>query len=588
MNDIFHFIFDVQIADAGDISILNTGWKLSMKYIRTNILKVLKNVNFFKPFYGTSVKIVAPEEVGPDDLPEYDFEDQNLKLSMTLKRYFYRDREERELYRDSIFNMATSIQYFVMRMIVENYIKRGFHNTVKAFKNSDNFLLKHNRNEFGKLNDNFDFDLSAFVNQTGCAMKPLILVANTHGYEVSNVVQNDILSSGGVNLLKSTVQRGQYFRLAAFDLVPKSTGLTSKMLCNVHQHDGKNFKLQSSRDIRVYDFHKHEYCTISFLDCVKNCFRFDEDGGLSEVHTSKEVVDDIFKFNQGEDVAHTWINVCGKYLDELVLSAVVESMMCAFRKVGFEDESQLKKLCSSMLPEASVSSLTNPNLDSIAHFSSILSTWGSVKRVCAIAFLNSRICRQNIISMHKWGAFVPVDFIVFRPWEEFDTNSMLIFNTTPIKSKVRIRDSNKSTVFVEEHHVNYSLNFDIDLNLDDDSKLPILYQDVEYFLRGGANTEFINTHDIAEIRENGGLKRGERSLIACMVPITKTLPNVLEIVNTGSDKRYWCGLDFYTKVLDIPKHCKFSTVDDRVNHFGQNEIIKCNATCTSGFYHMGI
>lgn len=548
-------LFDVPILLTPN-AICKIKWENAKEYVLENIIDVLQKV-FLQNRCQAGINFeyhVEPNRISKDD----HLITKSFKL--TIKKDFHKNPNELQQYYTNIYQISESLFESLEITLLENYLWRCYVN-----HEATHMTLFHSLTSktFGVLN-RVDYDISKFIKDI--AKVPLdrtIWVSNLHGQEMLNVWECPVL--------RACVQRGSLVRVTSPVFSTKSFFGNLMSVWSLREEPSKS---------KLFNYSKNRAEAISFLDCLKHCFRFNTTeneamGELNAYHENVNIKNDIFKFNNGKSVAKVWIHVEDRFLDETCIRKVVATFFHAYgRHFGHfknYDETKIIQLCNKIFvyrmncSELNESS-TQKHLD-------VVSKLENHEKLVALHFLYSEICLQNIENMLREFIFIPFEFMVLRPWEEFDTNSMLVFKDDRIENHISFFEKYSIVAREDVDMVSLKFSFKMSAEAHMANRSPKLYLDYEYFLRGGANNEFINNHDKLIIQKHGGLFRSDRSLVACLVPVIHNQQDYPKIIHMHC--RTWDSSEFYNELF------QFSGGYDRANQFGQTQILKPNTICVT-------
>jgi hypothetical protein len=206
----------------------------------------------------------------------------------------------------------------------------------------------------------------------------------------------------------------------------------------------------------------------------------------------------------------------------------------------------------------------------------------------AFLFLYSKITKKNILSMHANNVYVPIDFILARPYMTYQTSSAIIMKSG--------RATGETLVSQER--------FQMTTNVAD----RMLYANVMYYgkaivknprnvvvapnvfiqnYKWGTNTQFIKQDGLRVIQENGGLtKHSYQSILSFATKVNDevTSKNVIDIRGMNKDLRMdensYATAEYYNALLNIAPE---SIVSPWTNHQDyENETFDPNTICMLG------
>lgn len=566
MEDEISSIFQVDLVDLNAIheqrNHLEALIRGGMPTYVNNILGIIRNTQF--PMSSLTTKVI-PSMACDSRLNRY------LHVEgVDTPLLFFKNPKQRQEYRASVVSTAHDIS----RTILHNYIVHLFEHSLREHRTNDKFLC-HHFSMFSMLNHS-DYDVGAFMSKL-CKLnetlgrkvgskQPMgfdsitrlsdvsnstLYMADTHGLEQDGrrlgVTIDKFIKPG---MLKSVVQRGECHHFSIY-------GHTSSSDASLFRRYVSGHNVGVSGTHRVYklvDGVTHKSRTITMKDCLEHCFRFDSNGNLDESHSDGRIKNDMFKFDDGRCVAESWLDVDSWHIPPDVFDMVVSSLCVAVYGSGSRffnalNSHEVNARLDSILPVRleCIRNDNTPNQASIEYYTNKLVRMDSQSRKVASAFLNSRICLKNLLSMMDHDICLPFDFLVFRPWIEYYSKSFVFLNNKQ-DATLEIKLSSYKCDIGEEH---FNTSFDISYgfqrwNMDK----TFFAENVETVLRGGCSTEFITREDLDDIRKHGGLSNCERSVMVSLVPCIKTkdLPRYIDIRGHHRMTPYCCYVGAqYTK-----------------------------------------
>mmetsp|Transcript_13143 Transcript_13143/g.28483 ORF Transcript_13143/g.28483 Transcript_13143/m.28483 type:complete len:356 (-) Transcript_13143:249-1316(-) len=327
-------------------------------------------------------------------------------------------------------------------------------------------------------------------------------------------------------------------------------------------------------------------------------------------------IDDIFTFRDMSEtnkwhVVHTWFDVDIKYMDAKMFTSMIDVFVEIVKYNGYRTNHDVERTMNMLLSQ-SKSGEGCTNVANISYYTKLLDDMNSLRRKVSWMFLTSPITCDNLSNMCVNRIPLPFDLLVFRPWMEYDTHSIIactradeMTDTTAVVT-VNITDEMDALVryidrpdsvmpeFALDYHVSIP---HVPANTASASKYmhSRVLEIVKVGIRGGGGTRFINRReDLEKIRANGGLERACNSLVACLVPRT---PN--SSTSTSSSDAYgpfvdirgshpmvnscgYPGSETYRMLLGIPMvhdHIDDLGAGKRLEAYGRSDVACFNTIC---------
>lgn len=542
---ILHSLFDVSFVDTKNVTIRDSGWKEALNIIRENILKV---INFYWTPPVSYVDFIKKETIMN---PDYEFELRyGHPNSIQLDMEFYKKINEKINYQNIIKDIGMQIATDLKSVAIDKFYAIGKQNNLNAD------LIPHISKEwydtlglFNKVNYDFCDFCNAVSTRTRLRFNSgeeaiyTVLAPKNHGVNVEPGIRTTVVTIP--DKLTKVLQFGEYFQMRLWESTKEDEDtIFSSFWNSVKELGNASYSVSSlscasptktpnlinkdhvysNRDIFVYDMTKHCYNRVSFLECIKNCFRFNkETGHLSDRHFDAFIEEDLFKFrdvNGNLHVAQTWIEVEEKYISEEVLNLVVTSIINYVEQKGFRNHDEMIVILEELFPTRSETTLNTGcrNITSMGRYMNMLDRVGGVRRIVMLMFLNSTISLNNMINMVKNNITIPIDFILCRPWMEFNSSTFLFFKNNEPLTRLNIKEiPNLQNIVkdVDKKLVIPELSVEVDVEVLRPEHI-MAYEDVELFQRGGVSTQLIDLNMKIEA------EMAEKSIIPMMIPVTET------------------------------------------------------------------
>jgi len=230
------------------------------------------------------------------------------------------------------------------------------------------------------------------------------------------------------------------------------------------------------------------------------------------------------------------------------------------------------------------------NENSRDHWSTYLEKKNEVERLIAYTFLMSEITRENMKSMDRKDFYVPVDFVLMRPWMTYNVSSAIVMKAGAETGETVIGDqkfeltSNVSDRTIYGNYYYYSSSF-----VKKDRSVivaPSIF--IQNYIKGN-NTTFVTSNQIDLIRSESGLLEDHRSLVAVMTRVNDPVAdsNVLDIrghreglTPPNERKSFYSTAQYYNSLFNIES----SALDDPVTQWQDYEeiSIRANSICFLG------
>jgi len=190
-----------------------------------------------------------------------------------------------------------------------------------------------------------------------------------------------------------------------------------------------------------------------------------------------------------------------------------------------------------------------------------LASKNSVDRVIAFMFLTSTITKRNMIGFDKNDFYVPVDFVLCRPYMTYNVSSVIVMKAgtetgeTLIGSQKFEMTTNIGTRMMYGNYFYYGKA--VVKRLQNVIVAPSVF--IQQYVKGN-NTTFVGEAELGEIHEVSGLLDSEKSILAFMTkvddPVTDS--NLLDIRGNHpllacpkQKQTYYATAPYYRRVLDI-------------------------------------
>lgn len=540
-SDVLRNLFNVNIESIDKIEFNEETIPTILQTIKENVLKLVETKGF-KPLNRVhcSVSDLVQDRVflfkattNPINSRSKVLEDEcsgnYTSRSFLISNNFFQSVEGRVQYQHYISENAKILNSVIRQSILKSLIVSGLmQNRAHGFVN----YMQEYRRWFGKFNE-LEHDLDDFhtlITQEHKNLKTNSqwLLPTTHDQvvEIKGVEIVECKVGLGITeapILKSVVQLGSYYCLLGYEAL-KNVATFEKYGSSWWWWSHTEKCTSDFRDIQIKHKLTKNWETLTWLDCLHESMRFDEYGKLCKVHLSQCIKRDMFKFSDDDrnlHVVQTWSEVELEYLSDDVLHCVCYSLIKCVDCTGPTTIDEIINRVGNLLPVRLVNrkGLHCRNVKNLQYYTQKMGKMFGIFKNVMLMFLNSNVCLQNMVAMHNAGAFVPVDFIVASPWEEYETNSFLFKKNDATQVFVNIH-SQKETDKIFTYKTNffspqYSLSYSVVTN-----EQVVIKEDVEVFVRGGCSTKFISKEkDLQIIQTSGGLEKTTRSLMSFMIPV---------------------------------------------------------------------
>jgi hypothetical protein len=432
--------------------------------------------------------------------------------------------------------------------------------------------------------------------------------------------------------------------------VPKQIGEFYPMMTRDAVEDGGSFETyhHKQRNIYMYDENLDRIVRVDYINAMENCLRFNKNGNLDPHH--HKGVSDLFTHGADFDPTDYWgqmtdewltvetvanvvttiknrildrrelethlsalvLNLTGDgpqlppakiqevkqgwdkiyaTLKDAYLSTMSTELPNSLKRDGlFKVVTNIDYAANLILPSPNVELCPTAQLDpNFARF--LQSPRSPLDKILTFLFLLTPINLPNIKSMHKNNIYIPVDFVLARPYMTYATSSVII---------LKLGSETGETCIAQE-------KFQMTTNVAD----RMLYANIFYYSKAilrnprnviiapnvfiqnymhGTTTEFITDSPngaLREIHENGGLmtRRTSESILAFATKVNDPIhkSNAIDIRGENKDmpslKKYATAA-FYRQRLNIPDE---SVANLWTNHQDyENGTFDANTICMLG------
>mmetsp|Transcript_36606 Transcript_36606/g.59040 ORF Transcript_36606/g.59040 Transcript_36606/m.59040 type:complete len:248 (-) Transcript_36606:133-876(-) len=123
-------------------------------------------------------------------------------------------------------------------------------------------------------------------------------------------------------------------------------------------------------------------------------------------------------------VVHTWFDVDIKYMDAKMFTSMIDVFVEIVKYNGYRTNHDVERTMNMLLSQ-SKSGEGCTNVANISYYTKLLDDMNSLRRKVSWMFLTSPITCDNLSNMCVNRIPLPFDLLVFRPWMEYDTHSII-------------------------------------------------------------------------------------------------------------------------------------------------------------------
>jgi hypothetical protein len=174
-----------------------------------------------------------------------------------------------------------------------------------------------------------------------------------------------------------------------------------------------------------------------------------------------------------------------------------------------------------------------------------------VESIVAFMFLTSKINRQNMLSWARKDFYLPVDFLLTRPYMTYDVSSAIVMKAGTDTGETIIGDQKFEMTSNIGDRTMYGNYFYYSKAIVKKDRNVIVAPNVfiQNYIKGN-NCTFVTMDDVSRIREYSGLLDGTRSILAFMIPVNDQVDSVNAIDirgrRDGMTTRQDCAYFFQT------------------------------------------
>ena len=212
------------------------------------------------------------------------------------------------------------------------------------------------------------------------------------------------------------------------------------------------------------------------------------------------------------------------------------------------------------------------------------------ERLIGYTFLISNITRKNMLMMDHQNYYVPIDFILFRPWMTYNVSSTIVMKSGSETGETVIGDQKfelTSNISDRTLYGNYFYYGKAIVKKDRNVMVaPSVF--IQNYIKGN-NTTFVTEKQLSAIRDESGLIEDSRSILAIMTKVNDPVSdsNVIDIRGTreglkppNNKESFYATSDYYNALFNIDS----TGLQDPLNDFNDYEDIniRANSICFLG------
>lgn len=214
-------------------------------------------------------------------------------------------------------------------------------------------------------------------------------------------------------------------------------------------------------------------------------------------------------------------------------------------------------------------------------------------RVVLFAFMMTNITRDNLVSLHRADIYVPVDFILARPWMTYHSSTVIMMKAGSETGEIVVgqqRFQMDTRVADRMLYANY-FYYGKALVYKDRNVLVAPNVFIQDYIRGN-NTTFITSDNLSEINEQNCLVNSPSSILAIMTPVNdyKNISNIIDIRGKNNNidipeyangnKYHYSTHAYYNNLLNLNPHNLADPMSDYYDYEDMN--MTANSICFLG------
>lgn len=448
----------------------------------------------------------------------------------------------------------------------------------------------------------------------------------------------------GLNIVDTHIYRSTTqgaYEAADMLTVPKQIGEYYPMQVSEVYPDVFDFEGFSSknRNIQIFNEKFDNFRDVLFSDAIEHSFRWDQGNNLGSKHgrLAKSRLADMFVFdNSGTmETVKKWGDIEEKFLSDSMLKRVVATMVTVVKKnlaslsqaeatiAAFTidtganpDEyltvfNQVAKIVGNIIPDGLGVSFkdvikelvkdkdrkfksTNNNRSR----QTVVKRAGGLGGMCMALFLHSDVTKANMLAMHESNMFVPVDFLLCRPYMTFEVSSVVILKSGSDTGNTYVGWNNfMLTNNVAQKMIFGSYTYYAKAVVRNPENIAIAQDVFIQNYKSGADTTWIKDASLTNISQDGGLFDKNESMMAIMIPAGGTNDTAERIIDirgkhaefspehSTHDSEFHPSANYYSAVLGIDNLATRNVLNDRQDFETRHH--KANTICVLGSYKCG-
>ena len=211
-----------------------------------------------------------------------------------------------------------------------------------------------------------------------------------------------------------------------------------------------------------------------------------------------------------------------------------------------------------------------------------------VDYLIAFMFLFSNVTKKNILSMHTNNVYVPIDFVLSRPYMTYQTSSAIIMKSGQATGETLVSQERfQMTTNVADRMLYANIMYYGKAIVKTPRNIVVAPNVFIQNYKWGTNTQFIKDDGLRLIQENGGLtKHSYQSILSFATKVNDevTNRNVIDIRGKNQDLRIdeksYATAAFYEKLLNISPEMISSPWSNHQDY--ENETFDPNTICMLG------
>lgn len=183
------------------------------------------------------------------------------------------------------------------------------------------------------------------------------------------------------------------------------------------------------------------------------------------------------------------------------------------------------------------------------------------ERLVGFLFLTSKVTQQNMIGMDRKDIYVPVDFVLCRPYMTYNVSSAIVMKAGTDTGETVIGDQKFEMTSNISDRTLYGNYFYYGKAIVKKDRNVIVAPSVfiQNYVKGN-NTTFINSAQLSKIEEESGLVEDTHSILAFMIPVNDPVAevNAIDIRGTRENmsmpdgrNKFYATADYYSHLLHI-------------------------------------